>query len=121
MKPDEARLYIGGRTGFIVDHLMADSLLRSIFQYALIRVRLSRCGRLIRGFINLLAIVFTANFYVLVPYLLYRDRKMLFVLMNLLLITGANLWIFSYGFPGRMAFGNGYGSPGAFFLHFASD
>lgn len=47
------------------------------------------------GFITPLAIVFTANFYVLVPYLLYRDRKMLFGLMNLLLITGANLWIFS--------------------------
>ena len=42
------------------------------------------------GFITPLAIVFTANFYVLVPYLLYRDRKMLFGLMNLLLITGAN-------------------------------
>ena len=39
------------------------------------------------GFITPLAIVFTANFYVLVPYLLYRDRKMLFGLMNLLLIT----------------------------------
>lgn len=46
------------------------------------------------GFITPLAIVFTANFYVLVPYLLYRDRKMLFGLMNLLLITGATYGYF---------------------------
>lgn len=74
------------------------------------------------GFITPLAIVFTVNFYVLVPYLLYRDRKMLFGLMNLLLITGANLWIFSpkADFPGRMAFGNVYGRFRSVLLTFAS-
>ena len=71
------------------------------------------------GFITPLAIVFTANFYVLVPYLLYRDRKMLFGLMNLLLITGANLWIFSpkADFPDEWRSGMYMVSFGAFFLH----
>ena len=71
------------------------------------------------GFITPLAIVFTANFYVLVPYLLYRDRKMLFGLMNLLLITGANLWIFSpkADFPDEWRSGMYMVAFGAFFLH----
>ena len=69
--------------------------------------------------IDFLAIVFTANFYVLVPYLLYRDRKMLFGLMNLLLITGANLWIFSpkADFPDEWRSGMYMVAFGAFFLH----
>lgn len=71
------------------------------------------------GFITPLAIVFTANYYVLVPYLLYRDRKMLFGLMNLLLITGANLWIFSpkADFPDEWRSGMYMVAFGAFFLH----
>lgn len=71
------------------------------------------------GFITPLAIVFTANFYVLVPYLLYRDRKMLFGLMNLLLITGVNLWIFSpkADFPDEWRSGMYMVAFGAFFLH----
>lgn len=57
--------------------------------------------------------------YVLVPYLLYRDRKMLFGLMNLLLITGANLWIFSpkADFPDEWRSGMYMVAFGAFFLH----
>ena len=60
-----------------MDHLMADSSCDRFF----IRFNPSSAfevWKINTGFITPLAIVFTANFYVLVPYLLYRDRKMLF-------------------------------------------
>ena len=82
-------------------------------------MKLTRQDYILAGGQALLAIVFTANFYVLVPYLLYRDRKMLFGLMNLLLITGANLWIFSpkADFPDEWRSGMYMVAFGAFFLH----
>lgn len=70
-------------------------------------------------FVIPLAIVYTVNFYVLVPYLLYQDRKKLFCLTNLLLITGFNFWIFSpkADFPEEWRSGIYMAAFGAFFLY----
>lgn len=46
-------------------------------------------------FVLPLAIIYTVNFYVLVPYLLYRSRQVLFYFVNLVLIAGANAWVFT--------------------------
>lgn len=46
-------------------------------------------------FVMPLAVIYTVNFYILIPYLLYRRRSILFYALNLAMITGANTWIFS--------------------------
>lgn len=48
-------------------------------------------------FVLPLAIVYTLNFYLFVPFLLYRKRLILFYLINFLVITCSNLWVFSPG------------------------
>lgn len=46
-------------------------------------------------FILPLAVIYTVNFYLLVPYLFYRNRSLWFYLLNGLLIVGSNSWIFT--------------------------
>lgn len=48
-------------------------------------------------FVLPLTIVYTLNFYLFVPFLLYRKHLALFYVINLLVITGSNLWVFSPG------------------------
>lgn len=73
------------------------------------------------NFVLPLAIVFSINFYALVPYLLYRDRKLLFGLTNLSVVTVANYWVFflkTEELPEEWRSGVYLFAFGAFFLHF---
>lgn len=69
-------------------------------------------------FVMPLAIIYTVNFYVLIPYLLYRRRSILFYALNLAMITGANTWIFSphMDIPEEWRSGFYMAAFGAFFL-----
>lgn len=71
------------------------------------------------GFTAPLAIIYTLNFYLLIPWLLYRKHQLLFVVVNLLLITVSNTWMFKphFDIPDEWRSGFYLAAFGVFFLN----